>query len=109
MKQGFYFFFLNFSTRTLLKLGMFTLKDEREWWFSLPVCGKFTMQILEGRKEILKILKRKKFKEMLLKNLMKFKLKSSTLPISFHIRDLSATSSIKITQTTSGSLISILN
>jgi serine/threonine kinase 19 len=87
--------------------GLEKNKFKTSRWFSVPVCGKFTIQILEGRKEILKILKRKKFKEMLLKNLMKFKLKNSTLPISFHIRDLSVTGFVNVTQTTSGSLISI--
>eukprot|EP01080_Neovahlkampfia_damariscottae_P012514 gene12514-6262_t len=92
---------------TLMKLGLFTLKNENEWWFSIPVAGKFTIQILEGRKEIIKIINRKKFKEILLKHLIKIGLKKSSLPIPFHIRDMLAVGLIKILQTTSGKLISL--
>ena len=97
-----------FKNSILMKLGLFTLKNENEWWFSIPICGKFTIQLLEGRKEILKILNRKKFKEILLKNLIKIGLKKSNLPIQFHIRDLISVKLIKVEQTTSGKLISLL-
>lgn len=50
----------------LMKMGLLTFKDEHYFWFSIPNCGAFINFVLNGRRELVSILKRKKYKEMLL-------------------------------------------
>jgi len=62
---------------------------------------------MEGRKEILTCIKRKKYHEIFLKDLEKVRLKKSDLSIKFHYRDMLAGNFFKVVQTTVGHLIQI--
>lgn len=52
--------------RLLVHIGMITIRDAHTFWFSIPNMGTFIRQVTEGRKKILQILKRKRYKEIML-------------------------------------------
>lgn len=67
----------------------------------------FVGYIEQGRKEILSLLNRKKYKEMLLTSLEKTKLRFSPLDTRFLLRDLIGSGHVKTVQTPTGLLVRI--
>jgi hypothetical protein len=61
--------------------------------------------VLEGRKEVLAIIKRTKYKELLQKDLEKKKLKKSSSDIRWHIRDMAASGELLVVETLRGPLV----
>jgi len=53
--------------RLLVNLGILIMCNESTFWFSIPNIGPFITATSKGRNEILLMLQRKKYKEMLLK------------------------------------------
>ncbi|XP_044967178.1 serine/threonine-protein kinase 19 homolog isoform X3 [Hordeum vulgare subsp. vulgare] len=62
---------------------------------------------LLGRKEVLSLLNRRKYKEMLLSSLEKTRLRLSPLDVRFHLRDLIGSGHIKTVQTPTGLLVRV--
>lgn len=61
----------------------------------------------QGRKELISILKRTKYKEMMLATLEKKQLRYSPMDIRFHIRDLIGSGLLKTAQTATGIVVRI--
>uniref|UniRef100_A0A0E0Q7T2 Serine/threonine-protein kinase 19 n=1 Tax=Oryza rufipogon TaxID=4529 RepID=A0A0E0Q7T2_ORYRU len=93
----------------LMNAGLLTrqLIDPNMYWFSIPSIGPVLKGLTQGRKEILSLLNRKKYKEMLLSSLEKTRLRFSPLDVRFHIRDLIGSGHIKTVQTPTGLLVRI--
>uniref|UniRef100_A0A0E0LK78 Serine/threonine-protein kinase 19 n=1 Tax=Oryza punctata TaxID=4537 RepID=A0A0E0LK78_ORYPU len=93
----------------LMNAGLLTrqLIDPNMYWFSIPSIGPILKGLTQGRKEILSLLNRKKYKEMLLSSLEKTRLRFSPLDVRFHIRDLIGSGHIKTVQTPTGLLVRI--
>ncbi|XP_006657669.1 serine/threonine-protein kinase 19 [Oryza brachyantha] len=93
----------------LMNAGLLTrqLIDPNMYWFSIPSIGPVLKGLTQGRKEILSLLNRKKYKEMLLSSLEKTRLRFSPLDVRFHIRDLIGSGQIKTAQTPTGLLVRI--
>ncbi|TVU01285.1 hypothetical protein EJB05_53248 [Eragrostis curvula] len=83
------------------------LIDPNIYWFAIPSIGPILKGLSQGRKEILSLLSRKKYKEMLLSSLEKTKLRFSPLDTRFLIRDLIGSGHIKTVQTPTGLLARI--
>ncbi|PKU60213.1 serine/threonine kinase 19 [Dendrobium catenatum] len=62
---------------------------------------------IQGRKELLSFLNRRKYKEMLLAPLEKKRLRLSPLDMRFHLRDLIGSGHLKVLQTPSGMLVRV--
>lgn len=90
----------------LMNAGLLTrqLIDPNMYWFSVPNIGPILKGLSQGRKEILSLLNRRKYKEMLLSSLEKTRLRSSPLDVRFHLRDLIGSGHIKAFQTPTGLL-----
>uniref|UniRef100_A0ACD5ZG81 Uncharacterized protein n=1 Tax=Avena sativa TaxID=4498 RepID=A0ACD5ZG81_AVESA len=90
----------------LMNAGLLTrqLIDPNMYWFSVPNIGPILKGLSQGRKEILSLLNRRKYKEMLLSSLEKTRLRSSPLDVRFHLRDLIGSGHIKTFQTPTGLL-----
>ena len=73
--------------------------------FSMPNAGPAVRGIGTGRKEVLGILKKRKHSEILVRELMKRKLKTSPLGVRWHLRDLVGSGLVVEIQTTVGVLI----
>ncbi|KAF8090303.1 hypothetical protein N665_0479s0007 [Sinapis alba] len=91
----------------LINAGLLTrqLIDPDTYWFAIPSIGKLWKALLQGRKEVLSLLKRKRHKEMFLSELEKKRLRYSPLDMRFHIRDLIGSAHLKLFHTTSGLLV----
>ncbi|RID52547.1 hypothetical protein BRARA_G00006 [Brassica rapa] len=93
----------------LINAGLLTrqLIDPDMYWFAIPGIGKLWKALLQGRKELLSLLKRKRHKEMFLAELEKKRLRYSPLDMRFHIRDLIGSGHLKTFQTTSGLVVRV--
>ncbi|XP_037480661.1 serine/threonine-protein kinase 19 homolog isoform X2 [Triticum dicoccoides] len=90
----------------LMNAGLLTrqLIDPNMFWFSIPSIGPILKGLSQGRKEVLSLLNRRKYKEMLLSSLEKTRLRLSPLDVRFHLRDLIGSGHIKTVQTPTGLL-----
>ncbi|KAM3405836.1 hypothetical protein ACQJBY_000078 [Aegilops geniculata] len=90
----------------LMNAGLVTrqLIDPNMYWFSIPSIGPILKGLTQGRKEVLSLLNRRKYKEMLLSSLEKTRLRLSPLDVRFHLRDLIGSGHIKTVQTATGLL-----
>ncbi|XP_037471629.1 serine/threonine-protein kinase 19-like isoform X3 [Triticum dicoccoides] len=70
----------------LMNAGLLTrqLIDPNMYWFSIPSIGPILKGLSQGRKEVLSLLNRRKYKEMLLSSLEKTRLRLSPLDVRFH-------------------------
>ncbi|CAL5038932.1 unnamed protein product [Urochloa decumbens] len=93
----------------LMNAGLLTrqLIDPNIYWFAIPRIGPILKGLSQGRKEILSLLNRKKYKEMMLSSLEKTKLRLSPLDTRFLLRDLIGSGHIKTVQTPTGLLARI--
>ncbi|GJM98215.1 hypothetical protein PR202_ga15204 [Eleusine coracana subsp. coracana] len=94
----------------LMNAGLLThqLIDPNIYWFAIPSIGPVLKGLSQqGRKEILSLLNRKKYKEMLLSSLEKTRLRLSPLDTRFLLRDLIGSGHIKTVQTPTGLLARI--
>ncbi|CAA7013987.1 unnamed protein product [Microthlaspi erraticum] len=93
----------------LINAGLLTrqLIDPDMYWFTVPSVGKLWKGLLQGRKELLSLLKHKRHKEMFLAQLEKKRLRFSPLDMRFHIRDLIGSGHLKTFQTTSGLVVRV--
>ena len=64
--------------------------------------------IIQGRKELLSLLNRRKYKEMMLALLEKKRLQFSPLDMRFHLRDLIGSGHLRTFQTPTGIVVRVL-
>jgi len=93
----------------LVRAGFLMLRDGNSLWFTLPCMGNFAVQLAGGRGEILAMLKRKKFHEMLEKLLVQKTLRKSQLGWEYHLSDLLGIKAIEYKHTSEGNLVRVLN
>jgi serine/threonine-protein kinase 19 len=91
----------------LVKLGLLTIRDESTFWFGVPNAGLFLDYLVKGREELITMLKRKKYKEMMLHAMESTPLKKSPLGNIFHIRDLLGSGCAECVMTSNGAMIGL--
>ena len=87
----------------LLKRGI--QQGFESFWIGIPGIGKFCKQIVNGRKQVLSIIRRLPFKEILETDLLQRKVKNVDMNIQFFIRDMIGSGQIVALSTTSGTLL----
>ncbi len=85
------------------------MKDANSYYFNIPNSGNFWTSCLKGRKEVLSLIQRHKFKELPLTELEGKKVHSSNLGIAFHIKDLIGLELIETLPSRNGTLIRLKN
>lgn len=81
--------------------NMFLLSDStQDHMFQFPCFS-------QGRNELLSVLRRKKYKEMMMSCLEKKHLRFSPLDMRFHIRDLIGSGQLKTVETPSGLIVRV--
>jgi serine/threonine kinase 19 len=94
--------------RFLTSRGYLSMRTQRLnvecYMFSIP-CGTLVKNILNGRRELLAILKRKKFRELLQTKLIQLPLKTSCMRTRTVLRDLVGSNTVTKVDTTSGPLV----
>ncbi|WIA36552.1 hypothetical protein OEZ86_007844 [Tetradesmus obliquus] len=73
--------------------------------FTVPGAAAFVKSVVAGRQELLQMLKRKKYQEVLEKELMCVALRGSCLTPAFHVRDLQGRGLVACMDTTAGRLV----
>ncbi|KAK3705180.1 hypothetical protein QZH41_013979, partial [Actinostola sp. cb2023] len=72
-----------------IKIGVLAVRDVGTWWLSIPGVGVFMKNFTKGRKALIRMLKNRKYKEILLKELETRSLANqSKLGILYHIHDI---------------------
>ncbi|CAN1131579.1 Serine/threonine-protein kinase 19 [Linum perenne] len=94
----------------LINAGLLTrqLIDPNMYWFTIPNIGSILKGISQGRKELLSLLNRRRYKEMMLALLEKKRLRMSPLDIRFHLRDLIGSGHLKTVSTPTGLVVRVL-
>ncbi|XP_052731334.1 uncharacterized protein LOC108326007 isoform X3 [Vigna angularis] len=83
------------------------LIDPNMYWFSIPNIGSHLKGIVQGRKEIISLLSRRRYKEMMLSSLEKKRLRTSPLDVRFHLRDLIGSGHLRTDQAPTGLIIRV--
>ncbi|XP_011659234.1 serine/threonine-protein kinase 19 isoform X2 [Cucumis sativus] len=83
------------------------LIDPNVYWFAIPSIGSVLKGISQGRKELISLLKRTKYKEMMMTSLQKKRLRFSSLDMRFHIRDLIGSGYLQTVQSPTGLLVQL--
>lgn len=93
----------------LINAGLLTrqLIDPSMYWFTIPNIGSILKGLSQGRKEVLSLLNRRRYKEMMLALLEKKHLRLSPLDMRFHLRDLIGSGHLKTVQTPTGLVVQV--
>ncbi|XP_061367483.1 uncharacterized protein LOC133310549 [Gastrolobium bilobum] len=93
----------------LINAGILTrqLIDPNMYWFTIPNIGSLLKGLVQGRKEIISLLSRRSYKEMMLASLEKKRLRMSPLDMRFHLRDLIGSGHLRTDQTPTGLIIRV--
>ena len=89
----------------LLRLGLLRRREGEAFWFAVPQQGKLAVAMRQGRTEVLTILKRSRYKELLVRVLKSKKLRRTPLDMDWHVRDLTARGLVSQHRTASGILV----
>lgn len=89
----------------LVQLGCLAMRDAKSYWVSFPKTGLLLKHLRAGREHITRIVQKSKFKEVLQRDFVKRKFKTSKLPIRYHISDAVGRGSLEAIMTTSGPLL----
>ncbi|CAI0434467.1 unnamed protein product [Linum tenue] len=93
--------------RLMFVLQTRQLIDPNMYWFAIPNIGSILKGLSQGRKELLSLLKRRRYKEMMLAPLEKKRLRFSPLDIRFHLRDLIGSGHLKTLCTPTGLVVRV--
>lgn len=89
----------------LMSVGLIIQKMDNMYSFSYPKASKITRSIGCGRKEIIQLIWKRKYHEILKKEILSHKMRESCLDSLFHFRDLFGAQIIKQTECATGNLI----
>ncbi|OZJ03479.1 hypothetical protein BZG36_02749 [Bifiguratus adelaidae] len=91
----------------LIMHGLLTIKQPDQYWFSIRGAGHFMGFFLKGRKNMLRMCKRKKMGECLWMQITAKPIRDSVLGYEFHLLDLVGSGRVDCINTTMGRLIRI--
>ncbi|XP_058770941.1 uncharacterized protein LOC131644453 isoform X1 [Vicia villosa] len=83
------------------------LIDPNMYWIAIPNIGSLLKGLVQGRKEIISLLNRRQYKEMMLAVMEKKRLRMSPLDMRFHLRDLIGSGHLRSDQTPAGIIIRV--
>ncbi|RYR25013.1 serine/threonine-protein kinase 19 isoform X2 [Arachis ipaensis] len=83
------------------------LIDPNMYWFAIPNVGTLLKGLAQGRNELISLLSRRRYKEMMLATLEKKRLRMSPLDMRFHLRDLIGSGHLRTDHTPTGLIIRV--
>lgn len=90
----------------LVNTGVLTTRDVGSWWLSIPGAGVFMKNFSNGRKALIRMIRQRKFREILERDLLSRNFDShSKLGIAYHTYDIIGAEIVKSVETTSGRLL----
>ena len=93
--------------RTLIRQGLLTLRRAGSYWAAIPNAGAFMRELRCGREELLRAIKRSKYKEQPESTLAGRRLRTSALGAPYHLADIIGADIVAVTRTTTGALLRI--
>lgn len=101
------FHFTDEMISVLMNLGVMIVRDVKSWWLSIPGTALFMKNLMAGRKAVLSVIKKRKYKEILEHECEERNLKSSKLGMKYHLHDVIGSSLVVKVSSTSGNLLRI--
>ena len=93
----------------LIKDGVLTSKDAGCWWLAIPNVGKFLKTLRKGRSYMLQTIRRAKYKELSVKNILARKPPNSVrLGWHFHVHDLVGADLVTVIKSTTSTLLRVV-
>ncbi|XP_074839323.1 winged helix repair factor 1-like isoform X2 [Carettochelys insculpta] len=90
----------------LVSAGVLTVRDAGSWWLAVPGAGRFVKCFLQGRKAVLAMIQKAKYKEVLLSDLQSRRPpRAVKLGLCYHIHDLIGAQLVDCVPSTSGTLL----
>uniref|UniRef100_A0A8C8SWV6 Serine/threonine kinase 19 n=1 Tax=Pelusios castaneus TaxID=367368 RepID=A0A8C8SWV6_9SAUR len=90
----------------LVNAGVLTVRDAGSWWLAVPGAGRFIKCFIKGRKAMLGLIQKAKYKEVLLSDLQSRQAPSAVkLGLPYHIHDLIGAQLVDCIPCTSGTLL----
>uniref|UniRef100_A0A8C0JEW3 Serine/threonine kinase 19 n=1 Tax=Chelonoidis abingdonii TaxID=106734 RepID=A0A8C0JEW3_CHEAB len=94
----------------LVNAGVLTVRDAGSWWLAVPAAGRFVKCFIKGRKAVLGMIQKAKYKEILLSDLQSRRAPSAVkLGLPYHIHDLIGAQLVDCIPSTSGTLLRLAN
>ena len=93
----------------LIQAGLLTIKDSKSWWFAIPFVGNFRRTLIEARKSIVFLLRKKKFNEVVVNELYKRNMKKlNQIGIPYLCCDLLGSETVKKIESSMGFVIKLI-
>nr|XP_025846279.1 serine/threonine-protein kinase 19 isoform X1 [Vulpes vulpes] len=90
----------------LVNAGVLTVRDAGSWWLAVPGAGRFIKYFVKGRQAVLSMVRKAKYRELLLSELLGRRAPASVrLGLTYHVHDLIGAQLVDCVSTTSGTLL----
>ncbi|XP_014381721.1 serine/threonine-protein kinase 19 isoform X3 [Alligator sinensis] len=90
----------------LVGAGVLTVRDAGSWWLAVPGAGRFMKAFLRGRKAVLALIQKARYREVLLAELQSRRPpRAVRLGLPYHIHDLIGAQLVRCIPSTSGTLL----
>ncbi|XP_067416364.1 inactive serine/threonine-protein kinase 19 [Emydura macquarii macquarii] len=90
----------------LVNAGVLTVRDAGSWWLAVPGAGRYVKCFIKGRKAVLGMIQKARYKEVLLSDLQSRQAPSTVkLGLPYHIHDLIGAQLVDCIPCTSGTLL----
>ncbi|ELK23400.1 Serine/threonine-protein kinase 19 [Myotis davidii] len=90
----------------LVNAGVLTVRDAGSWWLAVPGAGRFVKYFVKGRQAVLGMVRKAKYRELLLSELLGRRAPASVrLGLAYHVHDLIGAQLVDCVSTTSGTLL----
>lgn len=93
------------AASNLVRQGYLTMRDEDSFFFAIPSMGAFLRERKKGNSQILSILRKAPYKEMLLNDLEARTLSNTCFTARWHVRDVVGSDDAEAVATTAGVLV----
>ncbi|XP_066215888.1 inactive serine/threonine-protein kinase 19 isoform X1 [Saccopteryx leptura] len=90
----------------LVNAGVLTVRDAGSWWLAVPGAGRFVKCFVKGRQAVLGMVRKAKYRELLLSELLGRRAPTSVrLGLAYHVHDLIGAQLVDCVSTTSGTVL----
>ncbi|KAM6182390.1 inactive serine/threonine-protein kinase 19 [Erethizon dorsatum] len=90
----------------LVNAGVLTVRDAGSWWLAVPGAGRFVKCFVKGRRAVLGMVRKARYRELLLSELLGRRAPAAVrLGLAYHVHDLIGAQLVDCISTTSGALL----
>ncbi|XP_067172992.1 inactive serine/threonine-protein kinase 19-like [Apteryx mantelli] len=98
--------FADADVTQLVAAGVLTVRDAGSWWLAVPGAGRFIKAFVRGRRALLAVIRRSRYKEVALAELgQRRSLAGARLGVAYHVHDLVGAQLVHRIPSASGTLL----